>query len=416
MRLEFGAESGAITFKALSNGDDSFSLDDLVLRGDAVALKGGVPIRTWKFGVVGDLSGTIGEEGIKAKMPEADVEVGMPEDTMHKVEMDDLDVTLEQEVATFGVGPGKFKEEGITIDFDRVTGKGQLGQPGDSPTSLGGLTLNDGNYSGGLPIVRLSEIELTKATMVIDDLSKWIGAPELEQLDDRQLTQLADAMTGTAEFTIVLKGAMPNPWASVTINSGNHDDAGKVTGYYTWSLIGRGGFDLSGRLLASSEAGGAVDILYDFDSTPLSGTAKWPPKQPIDLQLVGKKWYVPSIATGSKEISAYTDIKFNLKLDTTSVPLPANGVLWVQPDPGKRIGLTGEPCANDAKRLCIKITGLDPVAVRALVWSMFDVEASGIEIKEGVDLQVEYEGLIVKKVSGENVSGTIKRLDIAVIP
>jgi hypothetical protein len=416
LRLEFGAQSKGIRFNALSDGDDSFSLDELVVSGDAVALQGGRPIRTWQFRVAGDLTGTVGEKGIEAKLPDASVGFGMPGETMHEVDTGKLGVTLEGDLATFEVGPGTFEEEGIKIEFKKVTGRGQLGQPGDSPTSLGGLTLNGGAYSDGLPIVKLSEIELTKATIVIDDLSKWIGTPELAQLDQGQLQQLADAITGTAEFTIVLVGAMPNPWANVTINPGKHDDPNKVTGYYTWSLIGMGGFELNGRLLTSAGSGGTVDILYDFESTPLSGTAKWPPKQPIDLHLVGKKWWVPGAATGSKEISAYTDIKFDLQLDATGVPLPDNGVLWVQPDPGKKIGLIGGPCEDDAKRLCIKITGLDPVAVRALVWTIFDVEASGIEIKEGVDLRVEYEGLVVKKVSGENVSGKIKRLDVAVIP
>ena len=425
LRVEFEARSDRIFFEAFSDGDDQFRIDELVLSGNKVfraSPQGNKPINTWTFSIAGDLWGTIGEQGIAGHLTglpgnvgrepaQAKLALGVPMGEA-EVRTENLDFLLAQEQAAFDLGPGGLEKQGIRVTFGQVTGIGKLGQPGDTPTSLGHLSLDEGAYSGNFPIIKLADIQLTNGTIEIDDLSQWIDESDFQHLDEAYLKEFADAVSGRAAFTIELRH-MLDPRANVVINPGRHDAIDKIVGTYTWEWAKLKNMALKGSLLTSPGSGSAIDTLYVFDSLPLSGSAKWPPKQPITLDLEDK---LTAELSGSYNIYSYSDVDFDLLLSATNIPLPGNGVLRVEPSGGQQIGLHGEPQTSDSKHLSIRVSALDPVSVRALLFGMFDFEASGIHVKEARDLEVEYDGLAVKRVSGEIVSAEIRHLDIAEIP
>lgn len=423
--LMFEASSDSIIFDALSDGEDRFRLDELVLSGNdeiAVSLQKDRPLRTWTFTVQGDLWGTIGDQGIAGhltgipgyvagKPRQAQLSLGAPKGETD-IQTEKLDFKLQQEQVPFDIGPGSLDIPGITVTFGHVIGTGKLGQPGDTPTSLGGLSLNDGAYSGNLPIIKLSDIKLTSGTIEIDDLSQWVDESDFQQLNDEYLKEFANAISGNSSFTIGLDG-MLDPRAKVVINPVEHDAFEKIQGTYTWDQAELVDVKLEGSLLTSAGSGETIDTLYVFDSWALSGNAKWPPNKPIELNLQDK---TTGEFTGPYNINGYSDVNFDLNLSATNIPIPGNGILRVDASSGQQVRLIGKSLTSNRKRLNINITGLDDVSVRKILFNMFDFEASGIHVKEATELKVDYNGLAVNRVYGEIVEVEIERLDIAEIP
>ncbi|MET0053110.1 MAG: hypothetical protein ABW095_18790, partial [Candidatus Thiodiazotropha sp.] len=522
LRLEFDLASESLRFDALSDGPHRFGIDDIEVSGGMVALKGGHPIRWWDVRLSGDLSGSLGREGIKATLDEAklgfeipvhhqesteagittgqdkdadfeqdldldkevestdrdsdanthvepprlsrdetldpdadesdaqdrDVDRDLPvemefEQTQetrtgsHEIGLGRVDVHATRQDVGFTVGPGVYTGDGIELSFMSLQARGRLGRPGDRPGKLGRVQLSNGGYSTeqGLPIMKLSDIDIQGAYFEIDDLSSWVGKPELAQLDGSMLRQLARGVSGSARFRAILK-----PGEDMSLSEVPDFDviadirSGVISGQVRGPRIGPfyvpkpililppikvdppDWVPYSGLLMFEDRADqGSLELFRAYARLPVTGwklrilhvSVDWPPSDPVLVDLPSD--YIDPVVSTLENVN----LDLNVQL-TEEVPLPGTNHLFFAP--GSSMALMVTPNVTSPAHVLNADIALNARALRALLLNLVDLELSGITLSKGITTRIEYDGLAMKRVIGVVEHGHIDQAVLGIIP
>lgn len=307
---------------------------------------------------------------------------------------------VDKDAVTVKLDGGRYVGNHIRVDFNQLSATVVLGKPGDPPAAFGQLQLNQGATVGGLPILKFSSIRLDGATFEIDDLSALIGHGELVALFPT-LTELARSMNGTATFRILFESLWPN------VNVTAHIAKGDVTGTLLPDRGVKVNVPFTGTLAPSlAQNGNGADMqllrvvgqrLWVWETIEIA----WPPPDPL---------VVPIDLGPDATVVGLDDIDLTLQVTPVTVLIPGAGELHLEA--GSKVNITTS--GSTANGLAVTL-GVDPTSARTLLWDTFDLAAAGVRIDQGVDLQVEFIGLAVGKVTGTIASGSIDTATLGVV-
>jgi hypothetical protein len=516
LRLEFAADSKRLRFDAFSDGPHRFALDDLVVSGGLVVVKGGRPLRWWRVEVSGDVTGTIGAEGIRATVegtkvgfefpthtgepseagvapeptpePDAvrDVDVDMdvddidfdtdantaparvdrdqaldpdadtdvtdtdvdvdqdvpvemefdlepPEDRLaHQIDLGRLDLHATKQDMAFIVGPGTYTVPGIHLEFEELQATAVLGRPWDRPGKLSRIQLDEGAPAQGLPIVKLTDINIAGARFTIDDVSSWVGKAELAELDPAQLQDLARGVSGSIAFRAILVRGVSEVRGFDAFDIDTAVRRGNLDGHIhgpdlavpvenplapgrppIWVNV-PDWLPFQGQLMFGDANGhSSLELFRAYASLPLVGwrvlplgvSVYWPPTDPVVVD-------VPTFLNPMVTALENLHLDLNVKL-TDQVPLPGNNHLFLAH--GSTMTLEAFPSSPAQSDVHTVVVTVDTRAARMLLMNVADVEISGVKLAKGIKAQVQHDGLAIKQLSGVVEEGHIDAATIGII-
>ncbi len=409
LELHLNASSQALRFDALSDGNMPFALDNLSVQGNAVVLKDGQPLRSWFVHLDADVSGQLDREGLDLALDQPLVAGGA-----ETAELDKITAHIDKDAAAVTLEGGRYTRDHLDINFKSLSANVVLGMPGDKPAALGNLNLTRSAFVDGLPILKFSDISLAGASFEIDDLSALIGWSEMVQLFPT-LKDLAKHTSGDASFrALVTFPSVPDagePYSyldvSTKIKDGTLFDGVMIPNrgptiyfagdFFPALLINGVHTDMK---LVEMEGRKGVMIRGRFVGVKVPMEITWPPGDPAEVDTTGPN---PSI-TGLENV--------NIVLQATPTEIQILDVAAIHLDQGAVVDLTVVGSTASALNVTLNV---NETSARALLWDMFDFAAEDIRIDQGVNLQIEFSGLTVKKVTGTIKSGSIDTATLGVL-